>query len=398
MRQISFSLILIAALGGCSPDTEVTQPGNPLAKVASDLVYQVDTLHPEAPGFSQGAGISNNGWVSGFTGTSDGTLQAAVWRNGAVTPLGTLGGLHSMVQWPGINNNGMIVGISRTDTTDVRGETWSCSAFLPGAGKTCLGFFWENDVMTSLPTLGGPNGFAAGVNARGQVVGWAENLVEDSTCNAPQVYQFRAVLWEPKNGRKEELLPYPGDRTSAATAINAGGQVVGISGECDVAVGRSSATRAVLWEHGTVDTIGTLGGPFWHTPMAINERGEVVGFSNPPDGVISGTDSVRAFYWSRDTGTKDLGKLEGDRFSQALGINSRGDVVGASCGAVCAAILWRGGELHKLQDLVSEAFPQDLWTLWSARDINDRGQITGRLIENATGRTLPYIATPVGLY
>ena len=394
MRVITCA-ILGAALCGCNRDTDVTQPTAKLTQVASAPEYSVDTLHPLGAGLSQGGGISNDGWVAGFSGQSDGTRQAMLWRNGEAKPLGTLGGLHSMVQWPGINNTGMIVGISRTDTTDLLNESWSCSAFLPGAGKTCLGFFWENGVMTSLPTLGGPNGFATGVNARGQVVGWAENLIHDDTCVLPQVLQFRAVLWEPKKGTKQELRPYPGDSTSAATAINARGQAVGISGECDVAVGRRSATRAVIWENGAVDTLGTLGGPFWHTPMAINDRGEVVGFSNPPDGIIAGTDSVRAFYWSRSTGTKDLGKLQGHAFSQALGINSKGDVVGVSCGATgCAALLWRNGEMYKLQDLVDDAFPPSQWTLWSARHINDDGQITGRIVEKATGRTQPFIATP----
>lgn len=391
MKQITCAF-LIAALCACGPETEVTEPAASLAQVtASPPQYLVEILEPLAAGASQGAGINSDGWVSGFTGMSDGTRQAAVWRNGQVTALGTLGGLHSMAVWPGINNNGMIVGISRTDTTDLRGESWSCSAFLPGAGKTCLGFFWENDVMTSLPTLGGPNGFATDVNARGQVVGWAENLVEDDTCVDPQVYQFRAVLWEPKKGLTLELRPYGNDSTSAATAINARGQAVGISGDCDVAVGRRSARHAVRWDNGIPSKVGTLGGQFWHTPMAINERGDVVGFSNPPDGNLAG-DSVRAFLWTPDGNTTDLGKLAGDKFSQAMGISSSGTVVGVSCGAVCTALVWHDGERLILKDLVAGSFPHHLW---SARSINDEGQITGRLIEAGTGRLVPFIATPI---
>lgn len=391
MKQIPCAFLL-AAVCACGPEADVTQPDAPLAQIHSTPPqYLVEILEPIAPGFSQGAGINNDGLVSGFTSMSDGTRQAAVWRNGAVTALGTLGGLHSMAVWPGINNNGMIVGISRTDTTDARGEAWSCSAFLPGAGKTCLGFFWENGVMTPLPTLGGPNGFATGVNSRGEVVGWAENLIEDGTCVSPQVYQFRAVLWAPKKGVKQELRPYSNDATSAATAINERGQAVGISGDCDVAVGRRSARHAVRWDNGVPTKIGTLGGEFWHTPMAINERGDVVGFSNPPDGNIAG-DSVRAFLWTRQGGTTDLGKLEGDNFSQAMGINSAGVVAGVSCGVVCTALVWHDGVQLKLKDLVAGSFPHHLW---SARAINDEGQITGRLVESGTGRLVPFIATPI---
>ncbi|HEU5218482.1 MAG TPA: hypothetical protein VFU23_07475, partial [Gemmatimonadales bacterium] len=301
------------------------------------------------------------------------------------------GGAHSTLQWPGINSSGMIVGISRTGTTDILGESWSCSAFLPGAGKVCLGFVWQNGVMSELPTLGGTNGFAAGVNARGQVVGWAETPVHDPTCDptSSQVLQFRAVLWEPGKGTKQELPPFPGDSTSSATAINERGQVVGISGECDVAVGRRSATRAVLWDHGTVEELPNLGGAFWHTPMAINDRGDVVGFSNPPLGDIDG-DSLRAFLWTRAAGITDLGKLDADATSQALSINAQGQIVGVSCGAVCTAMLWRDGRMLVLKDLV----PGFTGHLWSARSINDAGQITGRMYD-ASGVPMGYVATPV---
>ena len=245
--------------------------------------------------------------------------------------------------------------------------------------------------MTALPTLGGSNGFAAGVNDAGQVVGWAETPVHDPTCNAPQVLQFRAVMWEPRSARTTELPPLPGDSTSAATAINAQGQVVGISGECDVAVGRRSATHAVLWDRGTVTDLGSLGGAFWHTPMAINNRGEVVGFSNPPGGDLDADDS-RAFLWTGAGGMQDLGMLSGDGLSEALDINNRGQIVGVSCGDVCHAVLWQDGVMHRLQDLVGPGFTG---LLWSARSVNDAGQITGRLIEPGTGKALTYVATPI---
>ncbi len=188
-----------------------------------------------------------------------------------------------------------------------------------------------------------------------------------------------------------ELPPLSGDSTSAATAINARGQVVGISGECDVAVGRRSATHAVLWDRGSVTDLGSLGGAFWHTPMSINNRGEVVGFSNPPGGDID-ADNLRAFLWTRAGGMKDLGMLSGDGLSEALDINNRGQIVGVSCGDVCQAVLWQDGVLYKLRDLVDPAF-SDL--LWSARSINDSGQITGRLIEQGTGKARTYVATPI---
>src|SRR5436309_6850406 len=188
---------------------------------------------------NRAAGIRNSGLVAGFVNRPGNATRVAVfWRNGSLDTLGTLGGPNSIVQWPGISNNGIIAGITELAALDPLHEEWSCTAFLPSVtGHICVGFVWQDGVMTPLPTLGGNQGFATSVNSSGQVVGWAETPVHDPTCNAPQVLQFRAVLWDTKKGTKQQLRPLPGDSTSAATGINDRGQVVGISCECDMAVG-----------------------------------------------------------------------------------------------------------------------------------------------------------------
>lgn len=393
MRTLSLAVVM-AAVCGCTDDVRVTQPRAALAGALAIPAYTVAPLGTLG-GNSQGGGINAAGWVAGYSGSTDGTRHAALWRNGAVIDLGTLGGagsgLHSNVQWPGLNNGNMVVGISHTAALDTLGEEWSCAAFMAANGHVCLGFAWQGRTMSALPTLGGENGFAAGVNLQGQVVGWAETSVHDPTCRSPQVLQFRAVLWEPRTGQRRQLPPLPGDSTSAATAINNKGQAVGISGECDVAVGRRSATHAVLWDGATITDLGSLGGDYWHTPMAINDSGVVVGFSNPPGGDLDG-DNLRAFVWTKADGMKDLGLLPGDAFSQALGINAQGQIVGVSCGDLCHAVLWQDGHVYLLRDLVDAGFPD---YLWSARDINDSGRITGRMYLASTGKPVAYVATPV---
>lgn len=393
MRRF-ISAVLLAAVWGCSPDDEVTEP-KPLADLRPNLRYHLTVLESAAPGLSQGAGVTNLGWVSGFTGTSNGSRQAALWRNGVREIVGPLpGGAHSMLQWPGMNDSGQIVGISRIGVADSLGELWSCSAFLPGAGNICHAFFWENGTITQLPTLGGTNGFGADINNRGQAVGWAETAVFDGSCTGAQKLGFKAVLWEPKKGTRRALEPLTGHSASAATAINERGQAVGISGECDQSVGRKSAINAVMWDqNGVPAPLPDLGGDYWHTPMALNDRGEVVGFGNPPLGNFNG-DSLRAFYWSQATGIKDLGRIAGFLSSQALGINGRGEVVGVSCGVICRALLWVDGERYILQDLV---YPATNDTLWSARGINDAGVITGRVRIANTGRTAPFVLTPIAV-
>src|SRR5262249_33817012 len=146
------------------------------------------------------------------------------------------------------------------------------------SGFTCLGFKWENGRMRALrPLPGGNNSFATGADNRGRVVGWAENDVRDSTCVGTQVLQFRPVIWGPDTNQIQKLPLIPGDTSGAATAINDRGQIVGISGICDQAVGRRTARHAVLWDEGKVVDIGNLGAELWNTPMSINQRGDVVG-------------------------------------------------------------------------------------------------------------------------
>jgi probable HAF family extracellular repeat protein len=399
MRPLASAVaaLLVAAVSGCGDESETTPSLGPEAKQIGATSYTVVKFSSSLGGTtSRGMAISNQGLVAGFSNLADGTRHAALWTDGAISDLGTLGGPGSTVPWPGINNNGIVVGISLTNEVDLLDEDWSCEAggFIPTTTNlACRGFWWDGAIH-ELPTLGGTHGFATGVNDTGQIVGWAETLVHDPTCVGVQVLQFRAVMWEPKKGTKQELPPLPGDSTSAATAINNRGQAVGISGDCDQAVGRFSALHAVLWDHGQPTEIPNLGGKTWHTPMDINERGDVVGFSNPPGpGDPEGEFISHAFYWNKHSDMAvDVGVLEGDAFSEAFAINSRGQVVGVSFGGPngAHAFLWQDGVLKDLNDLVDIA-PD---VLQSAQDINDAGQITGRVRDAATGQILMFVATP----
>ena len=400
MRQLvsAVAAFLIAAAWGCGNESETTPSLGPQTKQIDATSYTV-VKYPSSLGgtVSRGTAINNQGLVAGFSNLADGTRHAAIWRDGTITDLLTLGGPGSTVPWPGINNNGIVVGISLTNEVDLLDEDWSCEAggFIPTTTNlACRGFWWENGAMHELPTLGGTHGFATEVNSTGQIVGWAENLVHDPTCVGVQTLQFRAVLWEPKKGTTQELPPLHGDSASAATAINEQGQVVGISGKCDQAVGRFSALHAVLWDHGTPTEIPNLGGTTWHTPMDINERGDVVGFSNPPGpGDPEGEFIAHAFFWEKHSDQAvDIGVLDGDSFSEAFAINSRGQVVGVSFGGPNGshAFLWQNGALRDLNGLVDIA-PD---VLQSAQDINDAGQITGRVRDAATGQILMFVATP----
>jgi len=362
--------------------------------------YRVEELELLGGNNARGNSINNLGVVSGYSTLKDNKVRhAAAWMQGEKVDLGTLGHpatSNSVVAWPVKNLGGRIVGISQTNARDPNDELWSCYYFFSGPyqhnGKTCRGFVWEKDQMRPLPPLeGGHNSFAAGANNTGEVIGWAENGVVDPKCVAPQKLQFRPVIWGPDEDQMREL-PLLGDDTSgAATAINDNGQAAGISGICDMAVGRYTAAHAVLWDHGQAIELKGFAAPYWNTPNAINQRGDVVGFMGTP-GDLDG-ELWQAFVWFRGSpNIQKIGPLEGDEFANALGINEARQVVGTSCkkgGVGCRAFLWENGIMHDISRQ-----PGYAGTLTSAQDINDFGVITGRGVDSANNR-MAIVATPI---
>jgi probable HAF family extracellular repeat protein len=386
-----------AVLGTLASAIALAIPGISVASTGQheQTGYNITELGSLGGTVSAGNSINNPGLVAGYSSLAGNqTMHATLWRDGAAVDLGTLGGPNSAVLWPVKNDSGLIVGVSETSQINPLGEDWSCSAFFPAVtGHVCVGFVWQHGVMRALPTLGGPDGFATGANNSGQVVGWAENTVHDPTCAAPQVLQFRAVIWDTRHRGMTQLPPLAGDTVSAATAINDRGQVVGISGVCDNAVGAFSAIHAVLWDRGRTVNLGSLGGTAWNTPMAINNSGEVVGFANLP-GPDQAAPNFQAFLWTGHGPMRDLGTLPGDSISEALGINDKGQVVGESCAAGftnCSAFLWQGGVMNSLGALA----PGYAGSLVFANDINDSGDITGQAVGPTTGNDVTFQAVPV---
>ena len=357
---------------------------------------------------SSAASINQIGWIAGTSNLAgDQYSEATLWRYGSTIPLGTLGGANSGVDWPNHNNFGLIAGISETAAVDPLGEDWSCQAFFPTVPDTkhvCVGFKWFGGRMAALPTLGGVNGYAAGTNDWGQIVGWAETSYHDPTCTAVtkvpnsfyQVLQFEPVFWD-FAGRVHELPTVPGDPDGAATAINDWGQAVGISGTCDQAVGRFSAAHAVIWNNGSVYQLPTFGGISWNTPQDINNLGEVVGFDNLP-GDTSGQFQPLGFVWTKNGGLQKILPLPGDTNTEAAGVNDFGQVVGVSFNpsnpnALPRAIIWKNG---KTRDLNAYLRANSSLYLLAASDINDAGDIVGQalVMGSSPAQTPAFLATP----
>jgi probable HAF family extracellular repeat protein len=231
-------------------------------------------------------------------------------------------------------------------------------------------------------------------------VGWAETGVHDPTCCCTQVLQFLPAVWDLGSGDQIHDLPLiPGDSSGSATAINDNGQVVGISGICDQAVGRHTAKHAVLWENGTVrDIYPDAPAPWWNTPTAINQRGDIVGFAGDP-AFVEG-DILHAFIWTKEDGIRQLKPLKHRTpehvDTEAYGINEARQVVGVSCDADlvdCRAVIWdHSSNATDLNDFKGSYSG----FLALAKDINNKGEITGRAIDPSTGSLIAYLAVPAG--
>src|SRR5258708_33782578 len=199
-----------------------------LTSQTAQTIYKIVALGTLGGLSGGGSGINDCGWATGLANQAgDPVSHGALWVGGPqVIDLGALGGpgFNSAVAWPVKSNNGVVVGISDTNEDQQPADNFSCYPFFATGsptGKVCKGFRWANGAMTALPPFpGGFNSYATAVNNRGEIVGWAENGVQDPTCTpALQTLQFRAGTWE-KDATMKEITPLPGDSTSAAKAIN----------------------------------------------------------------------------------------------------------------------------------------------------------------------------------
>lgn len=279
--------------------------------------YTVTDLGTLGGTHSLAGGLNNNGLVEGSAALSGDTAEHAfLWWNGVMRDLSTLGGPNSSAGYlpTRLSDNGEAAGGSDITTPDPNGEDF-CGF---GTYLECRPFLWRDGVMTQLPLLGGNNGYAGGVNNRGQVVGQAEYSTPDPTCRLPGDFlRVAPVVWE--NGKIRDLHTFPGDSAAGAWAINDTGQATGGSGSC------VNSFHAVLWQDGTVIDLGNLGGITNNFGIDINKQGQVVGSSDLP-----GDTTGHGFLWQKRTGMIDLGTLPGDVGSDADGINDLGQVVGGS--------------------------------------------------------------------
>ena len=290
--------------------------------------------------------------------------------------LGTFGGTNSYVP-------ALLVSINSRGAVIVEADTTIPDPYYPNCWQPdCLvnhTGIWQDGVLTDLGALPGVN--SAGptwINDRGMVVGGSENGVIDPLNGIPAV---RAVVW--KHGQIIDLGTL-GGYESSAQAINNRGQVAGIALNTilDPFEARLdppnlfccgvTQMHAFLWQHGPIQDLGTLGGPD-SAGMFLNERGQVAGVSytssTPNPG--TGVPTQDPFLWDNSR-MIDLGTLGGTA-GWPYGLNQRGQVTGQSRLADDVhfhAFLWERGVLKDLGTLGGDNS--------SARWINDAGEVVGR--------------------
>ena len=360
------------------------------AAQASYRVTDLGRLHNWNLGCAMG--LNDRGWTEIMEGnlppgqqdSSTGKLltgRVAVDIDGLKIDFGTLGGRNSWTNYDGLNDRGQAAGFSETSVPDPNGED-ICSF---GTHLTCRPFLWQNGHMRALPTLGGNNGQASAINNRGQIAGFAENGIVDSTC-PPGTTNNRIILpvwWE-----KAEAHPLPtvgSDPDGVAFGINNQGQATGYSGTCTL-------PNAVLWENGTATQLPDLGVP-GALGNGINDQGQIIGQVVSADGT-----TAYAALWQNPQAITSLGTLPGDASSLGEGINNQGQAVGSttdSSGDWSHAFIYQNGVMTDLNTLFPAS--SNLYATM-ANEINERGQIAGMAIVlngPQAGDIHAFLATPV---
>jgi len=303
--------------------------------------------------------ISGNGLIAGqsetdtidpITGWPE--AQAVLWKRGRLINLGTLGGNESFTT--SVNNRGQVVGLAESATPD--------PFPYPGFGQQARAFVWEKGRMRDLGTLGGPDAFAIEINDRGQILGVSfTNSTPQPTTGVPT---FDGFLWE--NGTMTDIPDPLGGTQLSPYYLSNRGQVVGnanLAGD-----NFEQARHPFLWEEGTFTDLGTFGGTIGDA-YKINDAGQIVGEASFADG------TYHAALWQRGE-IFDLGTVANDPCSVALDINSRGQAVGWS--GVCdqsapRPFLWdKNAGMVDVNTLISA--DSGIYVFW-ASNINDRGEI-----------------------
>ena len=279
------------------------------------------------------------------------------WNDGILTDLGAFPGTNSSCAfW--VSGNGLIVGASGNGSIDP----------LTGWPEIDTAV-WHDLQISNLGTLpGGNESFAIGANNHGQVVGTSANSIPDPLSFFGFGTQTRAVLWQ--NGAMEDLGTLGTGPDAFAVSVNDRGQVLGFSYINSIINPTTGIPTgdAFFWDHGTMQDIpDPLGGTIV-TPFYLNNRGQAVGYMNLLGDI---GEQGHPFLWEKGVLT-DLGTFGGN-VGKAVRVNEVGQVIGSATypgEQYFRAFLWQNGAKSDLGTVGNDDCSQ-------ANDINSRGQVVG---------------------
>jgi probable HAF family extracellular repeat protein len=195
-----------------------------------------------------------------------------LWNKGQAQPLPLIGTDPDGFA-NGINDRGQAVGYSGNCTTAIHAV------------------LWENGTAFLLPDLGQPrSNYAYAINNRGQIAGKVRSA--DGT-------HFVAALWQP-DGTLTTHEPLPGDLDAFATGINDRGQVVGNDFDSNF-----NWTHGFIWQNGVMTDLNTLisgdSNLLVISASNINDRGQISGMAF----VLSGphTGDIHAYLATPEDGS-----------------------------------------------------------------------------------------------
>ena len=193
-------------------------------------------------------GLNDQGQVTGWHSSKDGSIRAFLWERGHMTELAPPAGFRNSIG-RAVNERGEVAGWGNTSANPVDNRSVT-HAFLFRQGR-----------IKDLGTLGGRNSQAFAVNDQSQVVG-GSNL-------SPTVRH--AFLYD--HGKMKDLGALPKGDFSVGYDINRNGHAVGVSTTA------GKASHATLWRNGRIEDLGVLPNGKNSYGRAVNNKDQVVGYA-----------------------------------------------------------------------------------------------------------------------
>lgn len=268
---------------------------------------------------------------------AEGVGRSYIWRNGVTTLL------PNFFHPSDVNNSDQVSGTFTQFGQEV--AVWS------PAGLSIIGQF------------DGQRSSGLGINDAGTVIGQNVN-------NKGFAYS---------HGAFKALSPEA--NRSIPQKIADSGEIVG-----SVRAGETGSQVACVWRDGVAVALGAL------------EERDSIAFGINDNGVIVGASDHRSTpdFWEavvfEPGGPRGLGTLVPGRDSRAYAINSMGAIVGVAKTDLITerAVVWHDDQIYNLNDLLIDGSD---WTLLTAYDINESGQIVG--IGRRGGESRAYLLNPV---